>query len=347
MQVECPKCHFKQPEDRFCAKCGIDMKSYSPPRKSFLEKLLQNSTIVFLLTILVLITATVVYLKKNNTVSNDISLPRKTIFIATNKVNSQDTSTTESNPPLNTENPSATTPTTGKAILNQEASSSHKAPEPEGKNQVGNSNASNNLAQPAGTTTTTTSKNSKIQLIIEYAEVTLKGFYFLEDEAKSSGQYASSDYSQGVINFGKQKIKSQKNDIKIYAEEQKGIELGQNEVWFQGLKGSSDETNIGIKTTFKVNEIMDGGKISAELKIINRFQVNLTDPNSKNFQSLDYIGSIELLEDQYYFISNVLTTRPMTTQQDYLTSMTPFEILKSLNFKTGESISVFFYHFQK
>ncbi|MCK6599611.1 MAG: hypothetical protein L6Q37_14700 [Bdellovibrionaceae bacterium] len=323
------------------------MKSYSPPKKSFLEKLLQNSTIVFLLTIIVLITATFVYLKKNNTISSDITFPRKTIFIANSKINAKEPSTIENNPSLNTEN-SSTSPTPGKTSLNQEASSNHPTNEPEEKHQDINSNLNNSMAQPNSISANSTgAKNSKIQLIIEYAEITLKGFYFLEDEAKASGQYSSSDYSQGVINFGKQKIKSQRADIKIYAQEQKILNQGENEVWFQGLKGSTDDTNIGIKTNLKVNEIIDGGKINAELKITNRFQVNLTDSNSKNFQSLDYLGSIELLDDQYYFISNVLTTRPMTTQQDYLTSMTPFEILKSLNFKTGETISVFFYHFQK
>lgn len=28
--ISCPKCSFQQPEDKFCAKCGVDMESYRP-----------------------------------------------------------------------------------------------------------------------------------------------------------------------------------------------------------------------------------------------------------------------------------------------------------------------------
>ena len=44
--VTCPHCGFKQPEDIFCAKCGIDMKSYTP-KKPFLLKTLMESSLFY------------------------------------------------------------------------------------------------------------------------------------------------------------------------------------------------------------------------------------------------------------------------------------------------------------
>lgn len=32
--ISCPKCHFQQPKDQYCAKCGVDMGNYKPPRPS-------------------------------------------------------------------------------------------------------------------------------------------------------------------------------------------------------------------------------------------------------------------------------------------------------------------------
>ncbi len=37
--ITCPKCGFLQPEDQFCAKCGIDMLAFQPKRKPLLHRL--------------------------------------------------------------------------------------------------------------------------------------------------------------------------------------------------------------------------------------------------------------------------------------------------------------------
>ena len=83
MQVECPKCHFKQPEDRFCARCGIDMQSFVPPKKSMFEKFLQNGTLIFFVGLVLLFSATFYYFKSNKVKTALPHSPRKTVFIAT------------------------------------------------------------------------------------------------------------------------------------------------------------------------------------------------------------------------------------------------------------------------
>lgn len=40
--IKCPKCHFEQPEDIYCAQCGINMKTFVAPKASLLLGLLTN-----------------------------------------------------------------------------------------------------------------------------------------------------------------------------------------------------------------------------------------------------------------------------------------------------------------
>lgn len=39
---DCPKCGFIQPKDRYCANCGLDIESYNPAPKPFIERLKKN-----------------------------------------------------------------------------------------------------------------------------------------------------------------------------------------------------------------------------------------------------------------------------------------------------------------
>ncbi len=42
MLVNCPKCGFSQPKDKYCAACGIDMESFKPKQDPFLKRFLDN-----------------------------------------------------------------------------------------------------------------------------------------------------------------------------------------------------------------------------------------------------------------------------------------------------------------
>lgn len=43
MMVNCPKCGFSQPQDQYCASCGVDMVLYRPAKKSFFRRLASNT----------------------------------------------------------------------------------------------------------------------------------------------------------------------------------------------------------------------------------------------------------------------------------------------------------------
>lgn len=42
--MECPRCGFQQPSDRYCANCGLDVEHFEPTPPPWHEQLLKNST---------------------------------------------------------------------------------------------------------------------------------------------------------------------------------------------------------------------------------------------------------------------------------------------------------------
>lgn len=52
MMVNCPKCGFSQPQDQYCASCGIDMLAYRPSRAPLFKRLM--TSVPFQLSVLVL-----------------------------------------------------------------------------------------------------------------------------------------------------------------------------------------------------------------------------------------------------------------------------------------------------
>ncbi len=56
MMINCPKCNLLQPKDQYCAQCGVNMETWSPPVKPFWKKILRNWMVqLSLLFILILV----------------------------------------------------------------------------------------------------------------------------------------------------------------------------------------------------------------------------------------------------------------------------------------------------
>lgn len=63
MMVNCPRCGFSQPEDQYCARCGVDMLNYQPARKPLLRRLAAN-TIFQLFALAVVVTIVFSYARE-------------------------------------------------------------------------------------------------------------------------------------------------------------------------------------------------------------------------------------------------------------------------------------------
>lgn len=67
MMHECPKCHFVQPKDRYCANCGLDIESYVPAPEPALKKFSKNTSLhVSIVVILTLLAAMAIYVREKD-----------------------------------------------------------------------------------------------------------------------------------------------------------------------------------------------------------------------------------------------------------------------------------------
>lgn len=78
MMVNCPKCGFSQPKDRYCASCGVDMVAFRPAQKPLMTRLLQNTSIQ----ILALVVAVVVLGVYINAQNNRAALAQRSAELA-------------------------------------------------------------------------------------------------------------------------------------------------------------------------------------------------------------------------------------------------------------------------
>jgi hypothetical protein len=65
MMITCPKCGFVQPQDRYCAKCGVDMENFKPSVPPLLSRIL-SSPIFHILLAFVLVFIVIIFVRKHS-----------------------------------------------------------------------------------------------------------------------------------------------------------------------------------------------------------------------------------------------------------------------------------------
>lgn len=344
MLVRCPKCHFEQPKDPFCAKCGIEMSTFKPPAETLMGKVLKNATAVFFIVMISLFAGTFFFYKssklkqdvQDNEVKKSSLSQRQYISANEPQIEVAGAEKTERNDasepapsPTGTQTADGSKAAIAKDIKDQSADEIREHLE----SQLFKKDTATKEPSPPA---------AQYELRVYYAEVSSKGLDMLLQESRASGQSANTDFSQGVINLPMTKVLSYRDDFNVYSEVSKHLEKNKNADWFHGLKSSGPNSDIGLNHTVVVKDSPNGHNL-LEIKVSKRYQVSLADGSSKSFQTMDYVGSGEIEKEQTYFIAEILSKYPMSSQQEYLTAISPFEIYKSQNFLGGKTFSVFFY----
>ena len=340
MLVRCPKCHFEQPKDPFCAKCGIEMSTFKPPADSLLGKIVKNATAVFFIVIIGLFTGTFFFYKSTKQELQDNEGKKSNLFKRqyNNGIQTGDVSNIEVTGAVKPDGTQASGPP---PPVEQKMAGSKdikdQSPEEIRQHLENQLFKKDSASKDAGAVT-----SGHYELHVYYAEVSSKGLDMLQQEARANGQSVSSDFAQGVINLPMTKVLSYRDEFSVYSELSKHLEKNKASDWFQGLKSAGPDSDIGITQSVLVKD-SPNGRMQLEIKITKKFQGSPNDPSQKGFQVTDYVGSGEMEKEQTYFMSEILSKYPMSSQQEYLTAMSPFEIYKSQNFTGGKTFSVFFY----
>ncbi|MBL7558083.1 MAG: hypothetical protein JNM24_19795 [Bdellovibrionaceae bacterium] len=348
--MRCPKCHFEQPKDPFCAKCGIEMASYKPPADTFVGKILKNATAVFFIVVVALFAGTFYFFKTNRAHKDSVAQGyKKSGLLSQRQYVNDDSPEIEVTGGLKGESSGAGAQASEVAPQSADTTAAVADTSKDIKNQTPDEireHLENQLFRKEAGGKDESAAIAKYDVKIYFAEVSSKGIDMLYQEARVNGQMANSDFAQGVINMPMTRVLSYRDDFNVYTELSKSVEKNKSIDWFQGLKSAGADGDIGITHTVTIKD-SPNGRLQLDVKISKRFQVGGQHSGAKTFQNTDYIGGgefeIESGRTQTFYMAEILSKFPMASQQDYLMAISPFEIYKSQNFLGGKTFSVFFY----
>jgi hypothetical protein len=323
MLTNCPRCGFSQPQDQYCAQCGIDMQSFKPKEVPFFKKLVSSTG--FQLGVLILITLISVQF-----IFNRYS-PQK--FSQKNS-RSQGTFKSEENPDSNSseaEEESEETNQDSRPLASVGSDSVESASLLDRSQQLGRAGSgtndnSVNATNTSGTTSIAGEQEAQFygKLRVIYAEVPIDTINKWITDSSNLALYQSlSDYSVGILpEFKKrnevfQVLKTYEVEFKPQASSNTNI---------SGIM--SDETNqlIGFSTLVERTGRLNDGTLVGQINVAKRGRV----------ESESYPSEFELPKGSAFFLIGALKVENFQSDRAKL-QMPPFQIFKSNDFMTRKT----------
>lgn len=340
MLINCPRCGFQQPKDKYCAHCGVDMETFKPATPSVWKKLASNPLLQ--LSVLIIVASGVglsLYKKGEQNFERRTAQSRTPVQI--NSTSSTYSSSTE------TAN-LAETPTTDQASNT-----------PEENNPAGGVVNAYKVESPSAAATTETTptpapdakdtrsltKNTASHLIVYYVEVQRPSLQRIFAASRATGQFMTfNDYSAGIAPRFKNFLNSPQS--KILHKEDRPLENTKTLQWSYGLKDRQNPSSeIGLATFFELSEL-DRNNLRGNIEI-QRTWKELNPSGTLEVQRKSFPAIFEIGGDVGFFISGVLPTQSNLENDDELTSIDVFKILHSPHFRAGESDLVIFVEFSR
>ena len=320
MLVKCPRCEFSQPKDQYCARCGVDMESYKPPRKSFLKSYLTDP-LLYLATALVVIGLSIgmLYKKQRSSLTQNMSFLKGTLQIA------------------------STNGSQGK--LDEPHSGPLPPPPPIPSTQ------SPSVAQtaPASVAVKAAAATSGPIVRIYYTEVPRRALEKLFEESQETGQFNSfGDYSAGILPDVAKRISSSGLKIQILDKTEKAITKTQQ--LFAGVHDSELSDYVGFNTYIELADA-DSDTVRGNLEIVRNWKEG-GERTPASIQKSSFPAVFEMGHGAGFFISGIMPRGPSPHDfgngaPDDLAKQGAFQILKSQSFQNKESEFVIFVEFEK
>lgn len=336
MLINCPRCGFQQPKDKYCAQCGVDMESFKPAPppvwKSFFGSPITQLTLLILIASAVGMT---LYQKGQQTLERRVTYLKSTVQINSSPSDPQQTLSQNSestDPSLEEPPPPADTAADGLVTAYKvESAATASAPPPASADDKKD--------------TRTLAKTGAPTLVVVYAEIPRGSLNSLYAASRSTGQFMSfNDYSAGIV----PSIRRSLNDpqIKVLHKEIRPLDKSKTLQWSYGLKDRQDPSvEIGLTTFFELNDI-DGANLRGNLEIQRTWREQGTS-GSLEVQRKSFPAIFEIGGDTGFFMSGVLPPQSNLENDDELTAIDVFKVLRSPQFRAGESELVIFIEFTK
>lgn len=336
--MKCPRCGFTQPRDQYCAQCGVDVLNYKPPQLPLFDRITQNlfaqlgfvALIIFFVASFLIkkkdhaLNERVNYLKGNLQINSQKAAPAEPLPSSSNPGTAQIAAQNNPNPEASQQNPVSPSATAAMATT----ATAGAAPP---------SNPSSALPTGAKSTDRSlegVSENKTSHVIkISYYEVTNRIREMLMDESRNTGQFNNygADYAAGLLNQFQRRLPTLGKDALLLHSEVKNIENENPITWFNGLESSTTGNHIGFRYNLKMTE-MNPNSFEINFEIAKSWKENI-EPNTTSIVTSSYPLQIEMLKTSACFISGILSPASNVEGEDYISSVPPFTILKSKNFR--------------
>ncbi|MGZ3746026.1 MAG: hypothetical protein ACXWRE_01745 [Pseudobdellovibrionaceae bacterium] len=340
MLVKCPRCGFSQPQDKYCAQCGVDTETFIPPRKSAFVRYTTNPLLYLTMALIAIsISIATLYKRDHSDLAQRVKFLKGSLQIAnTYKQERRQASKKEEESP------------------DSSADSSEEIAAP--SQMVPAATAAAASPSPAATTSAM-KKNSpssaEPMAYVYYAEVPRQSLEKIFEESLATGQFNSfGDYTAGILPDMQKRITAAGLKIHILEKSEKAI--SKNQQWFIGIHDPESDEDLGLSTFIELNEV-ENNTFRGNLEIVRSLrEVDLD--RTRNIASVDpaatggvqknsYPAIFELGPGNGFFISGILPRKTHIAHEEELMAKAPFEILKSTNFQNKESEFVIFIEFEK
>ncbi len=331
MLVKCPRCGFSQPQDKYCAQCGIDTETFKPPRKSAFIRYATDPLLYLAIALIAIgISIGTLYKQDKYNLARRVKLFKGTLQIAST-----------------------------------DGQESKKSPE-ETSTQLPDS--SRNIASPApiaaaaaipptaAVTTRALATTSVPTAYIYYAEVPRRSLEKLYEESQATGQFNSfGDYTAGILPDMRKRITAPGLKIHILAKNAKAI--AKNQQWFVGTHDPESDEDLGLSTFIELTD-SENNTFRGNLEIVRNLR-ELDMDKTRGLAAIDptktggsphkssYPAIFELGPGYGFFVSGILPRKTHLIHEQELISKAPFEILKSQRFQNKETEFVIFIEFEK
>lgn len=334
MLINCPRCGFSQPNDKYCAQCGVDMETYRPAEKSFSKKLFGNTVVQLAALLIVAVGASVfLYNKDRHDLQSRVEYLKGGVQI--NSTNGQVSNSAEANSAqlFDGELPEVSAP----------SPSSADSPEAPGTAAAASTVAAIGEKKPDEAATRTAARTGPI-IRVFYAEVNRAALQRMFEESQSTGQFMTfrDDYSAGILPNIDKKLSPSNTNVKILHKEERTLESGKPMQWFYGLKDRIDpEQEIGLTTFVEMSEI-ESGNYRGNLEIQRSWRESVDGTRTTSLQRRSFPAIFEIGGSTGFFISGVMPYKSNLDSDDELTAIDIYKILKSEEFQRRGSDFVVF-----
>jgi hypothetical protein len=185
-----------------------------------------------------------------------------------------------------------------------------------------------------------TTKGSGPHLMVYYAEVARPALGRLMDASRGTGQFMNfADYSAGIIPGLNKRM--QTPGIKILHKEERTLDSSKTLQWSYGLKDRSNPSvEIGHTTFFEIAD-MDGANLRGNLEIQRTWREQ-GPSGALEIQRKSFPAIFEIGPETGFFMAGVMPAQSNLENDDELAAIDVYKILRSPQFRAGESEFVIF-----